>query len=183
MSNMLRGLITQSWDCSSYEDRPLEAEVMLDLLEAVRWTPSAANVQPWEFYLIRESEKRLDLESCILDPFLRPTVPTGLLQQAGIVAVAAIDRKRAAARHGQVGERLLAIQDTAVAISHLRLAAAEKGIASVWIREVDLARVAEVLQLPAGLKPVALLTFGHPAEPPRAVQGMAVREWTHVVGG
>jgi nitroreductase len=182
MSNILRELIRRSWDCSSYEDRPLTTEVILELLEAVRWTQSAANVQPWEFFLIQEPEKRLELESCILDPFLRPAVPNGQLEQAGVVAIAAIDRKRAAARHGEVGERLLAIQDTAVAISHLRLVAAQRGISSVWIREVDLLRVAEVLSLPAGLVPVALLTFGYPAETPKAVQGMAVREWTHVIG-
>ena len=183
MSNILNELIRRSWDCSSYEERPLPAEVMLEMLKVVRWSQSAANVQPWEFYLIHENEKRIELESCILDPFLRPTVPSGQLEQAGVAVVVAVDRKRAAARHGEVGERLLAIQDTAVAISHLRLAAAEKGIASVWIREVDLTRVAEVLSLSAALVPVALLTFGYPAEPPKAVEGMAVRDWTHVVGG
>jgi nitroreductase len=182
MSNNLTELIRRSWDCSSYEDRLLATEVMLELLESVRWTQSAANVQPWEFYLIHESEKRHDLETCLLDPFLRPLAPRGILEQAGIVVVVAVDRKRAAARHGQLGEGLLAIQDTAVSISHLRLAAAEKGIASVWLREVDLPRVAEIIQLSARLVPVALLTFGYPAEPPKAVQGMAVRDWTHLVG-
>jgi len=123
---------------------------MLRLLETVRWTASAANVQPWECILVQEPQRRLQLESCLLDPFLRPIAPAGFLERAPIVLVIAVDRKRAAARHAEIGERLLAVQDTAVAIAHLRLAAAEQGLGSTWIREVGLARVAEVLELPRG---------------------------------
>jgi len=98
---------------------------------------------------VQEPHRRLQLESCLLDPFLRPIAPAGLLERAPIVLVIAVDRKRTAARHAEIGERLLAVQDTAVAIAHLRLAA-EQGLGSAWIREVDLARVAEVLELPRG---------------------------------
>ena len=183
MSGHLLDLVRQAWNCSSYSDRPVPVEKILELLETIRWTASAANVQPWECYLVNDPGLRRALEGCLLDPFLRPVAPSGLLEGAPIVMVAAVDRKRAAARYGELGERLLAVQDTAVAIAHLRLAAAGQGVGSAWLREVDLPGVAAVLQLPRGVSPVALLTFGVPARLPEAVQGMAVSDWVHVLGG
>jgi nitroreductase len=182
MKDGVTDLAKLAWDCGSYDGRPLPVERMMRLLETVRWTASAANVQPWECILVQEPQRRRQLEGCLLDAFLRPSSSAGLLERAPIVLVVAMDRKRAAARHGEIGERLLAVQDTAVAIAHLRLAAAEEGIGSTWIREVDLARVAEVLELPRGLTAVALLSFGFPASPPSAVQGMPVSDWTRVLG-
>lgn len=175
-------LIKASWDCASYHDRPVEPERVLDLFEAVRWVPSAANVQPWEFYVVQDPERRQALEGCLLDSFLRPREPDGLLERAPVVVVAAVDRKRAAARHGELGERLLAVQDAAAAITCLRLTAVQAGLGSAWMREVDLPRVAAVLGLPRGVSPVALLTFGIPTQPPAAVPGMATRDCVHLLG-
>jgi nitroreductase len=182
MIDRVTELVKLAWDCNSYDQRPLAVERMLGLLETVRWTASAANVQPWECTFVQDPQRRQRLESCLLDPFLRPLPAAGRLQRAPVVLVVAVDRKRAAARHGEIGERLLAIQDTAVAIAHLRLAAAGQGIGSAWHREVDLPRVAEVLELPRGWAAVALLSFGFPERPASAVQGMAVSDWTRVLG-
>jgi nitroreductase len=182
MNVNITDLVKMAWDCDTYDDRPLPVGRMLELLETVRWTASAANVQPWECILVQEPQRRRQLESCLLDPFLRPAAPSGRLERAPVILVVAVDRKRASARHGEIGERLLAVQDTAVAIAHLRLAAAEQGIGSAWIREVELARAAEVLELPRGWAAVALLSFGFSRRLPSAAQGMAVSDWTLVLG-
>jgi len=181
MSEALRELIGRTWDCAASPDRPLPLERMFELCETVRSVPSAANVQPWEFYLVQDADHRRALASCLLDPFLRPQASAGLLESAPVVLVAAVDRKRAGARHGELGERLLAVQDTAAAIVCLRLAAAREGIGSAWPREVDLPRAGSALHLPRGLTVVAVLSFGYPAQFPEAVAGMPVGEWLHVL--
>lgn len=182
MIDRVTELVKLAWDCNSYDKRPLGVERMLGLLETVRWTASAANVQPWECIFVQDPQRKQQLEGCLLDPFLRALPAAGRLERAPLLLVVAVDRKRASARHGEIGERLLAIQDTAVAIAHLRLAAVEQGIGSTWFREVDLVRVVEVLELPRGWAAVALLSFGFPERPASAVQGMAVSDWTRVLG-
>ena len=182
MADALVDLIRQTWDSASYLDRPVPVECMLGLFETVRWVPSAANVQPWEFFLVQDPGRRRAAAGCLLDGFLRPFAPDGLLERAPIVLAVAVDRKRAAARHGELGLRLLAIQDTTAAIVCLRLAAAQQGIGSAWMREVDLERLAEALALPRGLQPVALLSFGYPARPPSSVAGMPVADSVHLLG-
>lgn len=77
----------------------------------------------------------------------------------------ALDVKRAKSRFGDIGERLYALQDTAIAVHNLRLMAAEMSIRTSWIREVDFERVSHVLGLPKVIKPVALLTMGHSDQP------------------
>lgn len=181
MADALVDLIRQSWDSASYLERPVPVERMLALFEAVRWVPSAANVQPWEFFLVQDPGRRRAAAGCLLDGLLRPLASNGLLERAPVVLAVAVDRKRAAARHGELGQRLLAIQDTAAAIICLRLAAAEQGLGSSWLREVDFDRLAVALDLARGLQPVALLCFGYPAKPPSPVAGMPVADSVHLL--
>ena len=48
------------------------------------------------------------------------------------------------------------------------LAAADAGLGSCWVGAFDEAAVAAALRLPEGLRPVALLPLGYPAETPAA---------------
>ena len=40
-----------------YQDRPVEKEKTLAMLRAAMQAPSAANQQPWEFYVVTNKEK------------------------------------------------------------------------------------------------------------------------------
>ena len=40
-----------------YQDRPVEKEKTLAILKAAMQAPSAANQQPWEFYVVTNKEK------------------------------------------------------------------------------------------------------------------------------
>ena len=40
----------------SYNGREVPDELILKLLEAAHWAPSAGNCQPWHFYVIRNKE-------------------------------------------------------------------------------------------------------------------------------
>lgn len=41
------------------EDVPLE--IVEKLIDAARWAPSAGNIQPWEFIIVRKPEIKKDL--------------------------------------------------------------------------------------------------------------------------
>jgi len=44
------------YSCRNYDARGVEDDKLMQVLEAGRVAPSAVNVQPWHFYVIREKE-------------------------------------------------------------------------------------------------------------------------------
>lgn len=52
----------------------------------------------------------------------------------------------------------------AIAVEHLCLAAAEKGIGTCWVCNFDVERCRKVLDLPYGIIPVALIPMGYSAD-------------------
>ena len=45
-----------------YQDREVPAEYLDEILQAVRWTPSGGNIQPWEVILVRDPETKKALQ-------------------------------------------------------------------------------------------------------------------------
>lgn len=149
-----------------------------DILDAARWTPSAADSQPWELYIVDSPALKARLDGCLLDAMLQAPLGGHRLAQAPVVMVVGFDRKRATARFGSIGEKRLAIEDTAAAIAHMRLAAGQAGAHLSWIRDVNWSQVARILKLPSSLTLMGLLTlgFGGRAQPRSA---LPPRSWVH----
>ena len=49
-------LITRRQSVRRYDDRPVEADKLNRLIEAVRLAPSASNSQPWKLILVTEPQ-------------------------------------------------------------------------------------------------------------------------------
>jgi len=111
--------------------------------------------------LIKKNKKRL--AECTLGPLLRneESLKQTWIKDAPIVLLICIDVKRARARFGDIGENMFAIQDTAVLIHNMRLRASEKGLASCWVREINIKKIKKFFNLPPFIKPVSILTIGY----------------------
>jgi len=179
----LTELIAKTYDCESFESRAVDPALLRELWEAVRLTSSAANTQPWEVYLVLDAGIKEKLDGFVLDAMLRSGAGGNPVSRAPVALVVAFDRKRSAARFGQVGETLFAIQDTAAAIAHLRLAAAELGLGTRWIREVDLEQTAAALRCRPGILPVALITLGYPLKEGEEPPLLKAADWLHTLKG
>ena len=142
-----------------FTDRPVEAEKLLQVLEAATRAPSAGNLQAYQIYVVR-------------DPALRGRLDEAAgnqrsVAQAPVVLVFCAMPHRSAARYGARGEQLFCVQDATIACAYAQLAAASLGLGSVWIGAVQEPEVVrEVLKLEGDLWPVAFLPLGHPAETP-----------------
>lgn len=174
-------LLKKIQDTIEYDDKNIEDEKLNQMLESIRYTPSVANVQPWEVYIIKDTETKKLLNDCILDPMMRKKEGENRVSCAPIAIVMAMDRKRARARFGQLGEDFYAVQDIAAAINNMRLAAAEIGISSSWIREISLDKISEVLKLPRLIKPIALITMGYSSCKTEIPPLLEVKDWTHCI--
>lgn len=83
------------------------------------------------------------------------------------MVVACLDRG-IAARYGDRGVHLYSIQDAAVSVENMMLTAHELGLGSVWVGSFNERDVAEVMNLPDNLRPVAIVPIGYPARTPTA---------------
>lgn len=143
------------------------------MIEALRWAPSAGNLQSRKFFLVFNKDVRSRLAAAAgskaLAAVLKRTIKTMLgrnaLSSAPLVIVACLDRS-IAARYGERGENLYAIQDVALSLMNMMLVAHGRGLGSVWIGSFDEERVAAIMGLPEHLRPVALVPVGHPARVP-----------------
>lgn len=146
-------LRTQRYSVRKYKDTPIPHEVLKYIQACTRLAPSAVNRQPWKFYLIRKASTLEQLYPCYDRTWFREA-------PICVVACKLTDEewKREADQkpHGDI--------DVAIAVEHLCLAAAEKGIGTCWVCNFDVERCRKVLDLPYGIIPVALIPMGYSAD-------------------
>jgi len=147
-------LARRRYSCRSYLNKPVEEEKLLRVLETARLAPSAKNLQPWHFVVIREEDHLANVKSCYNGNWLR---------SAPLIIIACGDHKSAWYRAD--GKNHTDI-DVAIAIDHLTLAATDMGLATCWICKFDVIRCAKILQLPEGVEPIAMIPLGYPADQP-----------------
>ena len=125
------------------------------LLNAAVIAPSAGNIQPWRFTVVRSPEARERLAGAMHQRWAAA---------APVIIVVSVDSRPCFARYGDRGEQLYAIQDTAAAVENILLAAVDRGLASCWIGAFDEAAVRDSLDIKAPVTPIAVLPIGYSAE-------------------
>ncbi|MDS1029144.1 nitroreductase family protein [Bacillota bacterium LX-D] len=138
----------------SFENRPVEKEKLLQVLEAARVAPSAVNYQPWHFIVLQDEEMKKKVANSYAKDWL---------QKAPIIIVACGDHSKS--WHRADGKDHLDI-DLAIAVEHMVLAAVDLGLGSCWVCAFDAKKCSKVLDLPAEFEPIALLPLGYPAGEP-----------------
>ncbi len=120
--------------------------------------PSAGNVQPWRFVVVRRPSARQLLARAAWDQDFVAAAPA-------VIAVCA-DLARAEAAYGARGRELYCVQDGAAAAANMLLMAEAQGLGACWVGAFDEAQVRAALQLDDQVRPLALLPVGWPAERP-----------------
>jgi nitroreductase len=152
----------------SFLDKPVSDERIESVLEAGRWAPSACNIQPWVFIVIKRNESRGLLETVYNRAWF--------LQAPVVIAVCCnhgISWKRADGKDfGDI--------DIAIALDHMTLAAAEAGLGTCWVGNFDPAKAREVLSIPQHIDIVAFTPLGYPdPHPSRPKTRKALNEIVH----
>lgn len=145
-----------------FKDIPLEKEKIDELLNLAQMAPSAGNLQSRDFIIVRDRTIKHKLAAAALDQTF--------IEQAPVVIVAVANIERSSRRYGSRGE-LYGIQDASAGMMTLLIAAQSMGIGSCWVGAFDEIAVSELLALPYGTRPVAIVPLGiadeSPSPPPR----------------
>ena len=137
-----------------YQERPVEKELLTELVEAAMAAPSAVNTCPWEFVVITQSKKLEQLK--------------GVLKYANYYSPAGIVVCGKTGTTFTTPDGSFWVQDCAAATENLLLAAVGLGLGAVWTAiypdQRQVKNVSLELNLPNGVVPFAFILVGYPAE-------------------
>jgi nitroreductase len=147
-----------------------ESEIK-ELIEAAISAPSAGNIQPWEFIVVRRKEIKTKLADAALGQ--------KFIEAAPLVIVVCANTSRSAKFYGSRGVNLYCLQDTAAAIQNMLLLSKSKKIGSCWIGAFSEDAVSEILNIPSSIRPIAIIPFGYPEETPHRTSRRSLEEVVH----
>ena len=145
-------LINKRYSVRAYKPTPIEAEKLQSVLDAARLAPTAANRQPFRFFVIKTKGRESELKRIYSAEWFC-TAPI-------VICACAIPANAWSRRDGKNYSDV----DTTIAMDHLILAAANLGLGTCWIAAFDPAAAREVLNLPEGLEPLLFTPLGYPAD-------------------
>ncbi len=143
----------------AFKKQPVSDEAIKTLLDAAGCAPSAGNIQPWEFVIVRDQQIKEKLAEAALDQ--------EFIKDAPLVIAVCADEKRSALGYGNRGRTLYCLQDTAAATQSILLAAYSIGLGACWVGAFNEDEAKIILKAPDGIRPVALIPLGYPDESPR----------------
>ncbi len=155
----------------AFTNEEVSEEEVQKLIDAARRAPSAGNIQPWEFVIVRDAKIKHKLSVAALDQTF--------IKEAPVVIVVCADEARSSWGYGSRGASLYCLQDTAAAIQNMLLAACALGLGTCWVGAFHEDEVAKVVNAPMSVRPIAIIPVGHPAEKPRARQKRTLKEIVH----
>lgn len=141
-----------------HTDMPVEDTKLHAVLEMACAAPSAGDLQAYQIVVVREQVLRDTLRKAANDQ--------SFISEAPVCLIFCSDAARSAQQFGARGAALYAVQDATIAAAYAQLAIVAAGMGSTWVGYFDEAAVRELLELDAGLSPVAMLSVGYPAELP-----------------
>lgn len=179
-----------------YQSRPVERELIEQVLEAARWAPSPHGRQPWRFVVLTRQESKTRLTSAMGETWQKNLEMDG---QAETIVSLRLEKSRQRILHApalilpclyledldrypdeqrQGNETIMAIQSLGAAIQNMLLMAYDLGLDGGWMcaplfcPEV----VRQALDLDTRLIPHALITLGYAAADPKRRERLRLDE-------
>jgi nitroreductase len=173
----LMEIIRERRSIRKYEDKPVPAEALETILEAIRWAPSWTNNQVWEVVVVRDPGVKERLQETIA-----PKNPaTKAIVAAPVVLALCAKTESSGYYNGQVTTKFgdWFMYDLGLATQNLCLAAHHLGLGTVIVGLLDHDAAARVLNVPGGHELVSLIPVGYPAKISSTPKRREINEFTH----
>ena len=134
----------------SYQDKKVEKDKILSILEAGRLSPTAVNKQPLHYLVVTNKE----IKQKIID-----TYPRQWIANAPAIIIVSLDHSKSWKRndgkdHGDI--------DGGIAIANMTLAATDLGLGTCIVCHFDTKKLEEEIDFPPHMEAIALLPIGYP---------------------
>ena len=178
----LQDAIRQRRSIRKFRDQPIPKSLVLQVLDAGRWAPSAGNAQPWRMILVNDAYVRRELLETIarnlVDELLSGATSKEVdytdeiaepLSSAPVLIVACMTKEVFGDRPDRwLSEHTMGVQSVAAAIQNMLLVAHDQGLGGCWCSTPLLCPTAvrRVLGIPQSVEPQAVIALGYPDEKP-----------------
>ncbi len=144
-----------------YEDKPIEWDKIIQILDSGRFAPSAGNLQNLKFIVVRKE--------ALIKKLSQAAPEQQWIEKAPVHIVVVAESEKGARFYGIRGERFYAIQNCAAAIQNMLLTANALGLGGCWVGAFDENKVKKALDItPVSAIPQAIITLGYADEKPDA---------------
>lgn len=135
-----------------FDQKPVDKEDVLSLLELARLAPSVENLQPWHFHVIYNKELRIKLmESCCYGNFV---------EGAGVFILVSVNTTLENAAKEPIWNPKELEYSCMAAMEHILLGATAMGLGSTWV-SLHHGSAHEILDLPRHEIIVGGIMLGH----------------------
>lgn len=167
-----------------YTDQPVAEALVMEVLEAAGWAPSAHNAQPWRFIVLKDTKVKRELAERMAEAWAADLKKDGITTEeeklierrerftnVPVLILACLtmeELRRFPDVERQQCERDLAVESLGAGLENLLLAAHMASLGACWFCAPAFCKdtVRQVLKIPAWVEPSALIVLGYPAEAP-----------------
>ena len=139
-----------------YSSEPVSDADLKEVLQAGALAPTAKNLQPFQFVVVREAATLQALAT---------GYPAPLFREAPVAIVVCVEHEKGWIR--PFDEKNFSEVDAAIAMDHMTLAASDLDLGTCWIGYFDAQPVSKLLVLPESVEPLCMILLGHPNDEPR----------------
>ena len=175
---MITDLLKQRVSVRKFQNKSVPEEVIEDMLEAARLSPSGGNEQPWLFGVITDPDLIRDISRLAHGQQWISHAPLLIVLCTVCVEDTRGGRDIQIQRYPKYAQAIVSISQqlywalneeehqTKIAGTHMALAALEHGVGSCWVSRFDVEELAQFLNLPPNTLPSEILVSGYPEGPP-----------------
>jgi nitroreductase len=160
-----------------FKREPISKEIIIQILEAVRWAPSWSNTQCWEVIAIEDQKKKEEIAEAI------PVTNRGRrgVIEAPTVLVFLGEKGKAGYKNGLIAtdKNDWYLFDVALAVENLCIYAWGQGIGTLIIGYFDAAKVANSLNVPEDRSVIVIVPVGFPEKIPEAPRRKDIKDFLH----
>jgi nitroreductase len=173
-TSLITTLLQHRTSVRKFQNKPVPEEVIQEMLEAARLSPSGGNEQPWAFGVITDCDLIRQISKLAHGQKWIASAPLLIVLCTVCVEDERGGRDIQKYRYPQYAWELTQIpqslywalnqeeHQTKIPGTHMVLAALENGVASCWVSRFDVKGLAQLLELPAHYLPSEILVFGYP---------------------
>lgn len=159
----LMKVIDNRMSIRSYLDKPVDDELIFEILMSGHKAPSGGNIQPWEFVIVKSNDnKRNIVDTTFVGNNENSDKKQEWMMEAPVFIVVCANVERSKARYGEKAEKSLIYLDCSACIENMLLSVVDLGLASCYISGFREAELIKTMNLPDGILPIGILPIGYP---------------------
>jgi nitroreductase len=144
-------LLKDRWSPRAFSAQPVAQEELLQLFEAARWSPSAANTQPWYFIVATQSNQTSHQK--LVETLLGQNLVWAKNAPVLVLVVAKLNPERPAFNR-------FAFYDVGQAVAHLSVQASAQGLYVHQMGGFDAAKARQLFEITEDYEPITVVAIG-----------------------